>query len=192
MKTFKFFSTSLVLLSTVLISCNSGTKTKTIKVVDVQQKPKQEAPIEQKIFPVSFDGLIASYLVIKDALVADNSKAAASEAAQFLSIITKLEGSEMEEVEHQMLEASAPKMKQHAQQMIQGELPQQREELEILTDEMIAMIEISGSSITLYQQYCPMYKGNEGGIWLSDVKEIRNPLFGSKMLKCGIVQAEIN
>jgi hypothetical protein len=36
-----------------------------------------------------------------------------------------------------------------------------------------------------YYQYCPMAFNNQGGYWLSSSKEIRNPYFGSRMLKCG-------
>jgi hypothetical protein len=33
---------------------------------------------------------------------------------------------------------------------------------------------------------------NTGGYWLSNSKEIRNPFFGDKMLKCGRIEKEIN
>ncbi len=41
---------------------------------------------------------------------------------------------------------------------------------------------------TLYKQYCPMAFDDTGAFWLSDSKEIRNPYFGDKMLKCGRVE----
>jgi hypothetical protein len=39
--------------------------------------------------------------------------------------------------------------------------------------------------VTAYYQYCPMALNNQGGHWLSDRTEIRNPYYGAKMLKCG-------
>ena len=45
---------------------------------------------------------------------------------------------------------------------------------------------------TIYLQYCPMAFDNTGATWFSDTKEIRNPYFGEKMLKCGKVQEVIN
>lgn len=36
-----------------------------------------------------------------------------------------------------------------------------------------------------YYQYCPMANNNKGAFWFSDTKEIRNPYFGEKMMKCG-------
>lgn len=38
---------------------------------------------------------------------------------------------------------------------------------------------------TLYLQFCPMANDNAGGYWFSDLEAIKNPYFGSKMLKCG-------
>lgn len=35
--------------------------------------------------------------------------------------------------------------------------------------------------------YCPMAFNNKGAYWLADNKEIRNPYFGDKMLKCGSI-----
>ena len=44
---------------------------------------------------------------------------------------------------------------------------------------------------TVYKQYCPMAFNNTGAYWFSNSKEIFNPYFGEKMLKCGRVEAEI-
>lgn len=37
----------------------------------------------------------------------------------------------------------------------------------------------------VYLQFCPMANDNTGGYWLSTDEVIRNPYFGSKMIKCG-------
>ncbi len=44
---------------------------------------------------------------------------------------------------------------------------------------------------TIYKQYCPMAFNNTGGYWLSESKQIMNPYFGDRMLKCGRVDKEI-
>ena len=43
----------------------------------------------------------------------------------------------------------------------------------------------------IYVQHCPMADDNAGADWLSLDKEIRNPYFGDKMLKCGSVAETI-
>lgn len=45
-----------------------------------------------------------------------------------------------------------------------------------------------GTKEPIYEQYCPMYDSDRGATWLSLNEEIKNPYFGSKMLKCGEVQ----
>lgn len=44
---------------------------------------------------------------------------------------------------------------------------------------------------TVNVAYCPMAFNNKGAYWLADNKEIRNPYFGEKMLKCGSITEEI-
>jgi hypothetical protein len=51
------------------------------------------------------------------------------------------------------------------------------------------MVAITGTKNTLYEQFCPMY--DKGSAWLSSSNEVRNPYYGSKMLKCGKVQKTI-
>lgn len=43
----------------------------------------------------------------------------------------------------------------------------------------------------LYLEYCPMANNNTGAYWLSNEKEIKNPYFGDKMLRCGSVKETI-
>lgn len=52
---------------------------------------------------------------------------------------------------------------------------------------------VSGALVSgeIYKQYCPMAFSGEGGYWLSSSKEVRNPYFGDKMLKCGRVAETI-
>ncbi len=58
--------------------------------------------------------------------------------------------------------------------------------LTIEIEKLIAKAEIKSGEV--YKHYCPMAFDGEGGYWLSDSKEIRNPYFGSKMLTCGSVK----
>ena len=67
------------------------------------------------------------------------------------------------------------------------DIEEQRTLFSDVTEKMTAIVNASISSGEVYQQYCPMAFNNEGGYWLSTEKEIRNPYFGDKMLKCGRV-----
>lgn len=60
-----------------------------------------------------------------------------------------------------------------------------------VTKKMTLIVNKSISTGEVYQQYCPMAFNNSGGYWLSTDKEIRNPYFGDRMLKCGSVTETI-
>lgn len=42
---------------------------------------------------------------------------------------------------------------------------------------------------TFYESYCPMAFDNKGASWLANDKQINNPYFGAKMLRCGEVKS---
>jgi hypothetical protein len=68
----------------------------------------------------------------------------------------------------------------------------QREKFVIVTTSVEKLLENNVATGLFYKQYCPMAFNNTGGYWLSNSKEIRNPFFGDKMLKCGRIDKEIN
>lgn len=71
-------------------------------------------------------------------------------------------------------------------------LDEQRNYFTVLSDQMTSLIKSAKlSSGILYVEFCPMANNNEGGYWLSNEKEIRNPYFGNRMLKCGSVKETI-
>lgn len=82
---------------------------------------------------------------------------------------------------------------EHAEHISENsrDIGHQREHFEILSKDIRDLVIITGSDRTLYQAFCPMYNNNKGGLWLSISKEVQNPYFGSKMMKCGSVQQEI-
>lgn len=67
----------------------------------------------------------------------------------------------------------------------------QRKAFVVVTAQMETMLSGALASGEVYKQFCPMAFNNEGGYWLSTEKEIRNPYFGDRMLKCGSVAETI-
>lgn len=73
-----------------------------------------------------------------------------------------------------------------------NDVNQQREAFSNLTKAMETELEGALASGEIYKQYCPMAFEGKGDSWFSNSKEIRNPYYGDKMLKCGRVEATIN
>lgn len=70
-------------------------------------------------------------------------------------------------------------------------LEAQRELFSELTAKIEPLLKESISEGTIYKQFCPMAFSGKGGYWISNAKEIQNPYYGKKMLKCGKVVEEI-
>lgn len=73
-----------------------------------------------------------------------------------------------------------------------NDVNQQREAFSNLTQAMETELEGALASGEIYKQYCPMAFEGKGDSWFSNSKEIRNPYYGDKMLKCGRVEATLN
>ena len=67
-----------------------------------------------------------------------------------------------------------------------------RSHFSIVSDKITEAIENFGvnTGYTVYLEFCPMAFDNKDAFWLSKDKEIKNPYFGDKMLKCGEVKKE--
>lgn len=141
----------------------------------------------------SANAIIDTYLALKDALVADNSKKAASSGKTLFDAFAKFDISAQAKSEQKELGEIIEDASEHAEHISEngGNIDHQREHFEILSTDIKDLVVITGADRNLYQIFCPMYNNNEGGSWLSASSEIKNPFFGSKMMKCGSVKQEI-
>ena len=138
------------------------------------------------------NGIIDSYIELKNALVKDDEKNAALAGNNLASSFRNFEMSKLNEMEHkqfmEIMEASI----EHAEHIAKSDIGHQREHFESLSSDIADLITIIGTDKTLYLDYCPMYNNNQGGMWISETEEISNPYFGAKMMKCGKITKQIN
>lgn len=123
-----------------------------------------------------FDKLMAAYYDLKNALVASDPVKAKEAAGQ---------------VENKASEDMNEIIKGATLIQESDELEQMHKPFELISDSMYKLVKEQEMSQPVYRQYCPMAFDNQGAYWLSSEKEIRNPYFGNKMLKCGRVEEEI-
>lgn len=127
----------------------------------------------------SFATLYEAYLSVKAALV-NTDAAIAQEAAKDLAKAT-------------VAISEATEATKNAIQVIstQTDTKAQRQAFETVSQEIEVLLADKVTAGTIYKQYCPMAFNGKGAYWLSDSKEVRNPYFGDQMLKCGVVDSEI-
>lgn len=173
------------------VSCNDTSKKKVEEVGGVSSEHVEHQTKETKheivslVHSVSSSAILDSYFDIKEALQEDDAIDAKKETENLLR--------ELDAFKSENAEANAlvKEIKREAEGMLKEDLKVQREHFEPLSHQVKEFINIVGSDRVVYEQYCPMYNENKGGMWLSDEEELLNPLFGNMMLKCGATKLEM-
>lgn len=141
----------------------------------------------------SIDKIVEHYLHLKNALVNDNSKDAAASGKEIVDAMKTLDKSLLTNEQKKIYEDVEDDAREHAEHIGEnaGKIEHQREHFDILSNDLYDLVKAFGSSQVLYKYFCPMYNDKEGAIWLSEIKEIKNPYYGKKMPNCGSMEEEI-
>ncbi len=133
-------------------------------------KPQPEIEIaETDLSNSNLEQLLSKYLELKNTLVKDDFSQAQESFKRLISIF-KEQNSNLN-IQHDFKNIEAL-----------------REEFQLISQIMIKIVKkAEGLPKTIYIQNCPMADDNSGADWLSYSDAIRNPYFGSAMLKCGSV-----
>lgn len=137
----------------------------------------------------SIQNVIAEYLKMKNALVADKSNEAADAAKSLKEALDNMGAGKMTASEQKAFADLGDDTKEHAEHIGSngGNIKHQREHFQMLSKNIYDLVKAFGATQTLYKDYCPMAKA----IWLSETKPIKNPYYGNAMLTCGSVQETI-
>lgn len=144
-------------------------------------------------FKIQIEQLNRSYMILKDALVATDSKAAQQSIAELIKSLKAIDMNLLKGDAHKYWMGQMQTIKDNSQ-MIQSteDIKLQREYFVELSKAIVNSNKVFGvKSGNYYEQYCPMANKKEGAYWLSDESAIRNPYFGDKMMTCGRVISEI-
>ncbi|WP_316815753.1 DUF3347 domain-containing protein [Pedobacter nyackensis] len=141
----------------------------------------------------STTSLINSYLKLKNALATDNDKGAAAAGNEMVIGFTNFDSKSLNSEQGKVYMDVQEAAKEHAEHISSniGNLAHQREHFDMLSVDMYDLIKALGTSLPLYVDHCPMYNNNKGAIWLSEMKEIKNPYLGKAMPNCGNVKEKV-
>ena len=139
---------------------------------------------------ISTDGIVKSYLDLKNKLVSDDSNGASNYGKELYAIFNKFDTKSLDANQKKEFLDIADDAKENAEHIGDnaGKLDHQREHFVLLSKDINDLIKVFGTNQKLYQDYCPMADEGKGAIWISEIKEIKNPYLGSKMLTCGSVK----
>ena len=134
-------------------------------------------------FQKDFKPVLLAYLKVKDALVASDAPQTVVSAKATLEALNAIPTSNLGKMEQEHFNASVKMLEAIA---AKTNLNNQRSHFVLLNEHLVALVSaFSTLENTLYVQQCPMANNNQGAVWLSIEKDIRNPYFGAAMLKCG-------
>lgn len=167
-------------ISFAVLACNNSKKNAAPEVVSVPQTTVEHtsAPTEAAFKDEATANVYNAYIKLKTALVNTNSTIA---SAAGMVLMQQLKAAQADPETLQSIEAL----------VLSSDVEAQRKEFVTITASVEKMLEGALEAGTVYKQFCPMAFGNTGAYWLSNSKEIQNPYFGDKMLKCGRVADEI-
>jgi membrane fusion protein, copper/silver efflux system len=160
---------------------------------------KEVAAVEVKSYRIDvnikseLEELVGLYMGAKNELVKDDYKKALALLLEFETKLGKINMSKFNGDAHlawmEILKSSQSSLSQVKQSATIGDL---RKRFKPLSNQVINLVKTFGPFENVYfVQFCPMADEDSGAHWLSSSKEIRNPYFGSQMLKCGEVIKEL-
>ncbi|WP_299312605.1 DUF3347 domain-containing protein [uncultured Aquimarina sp.] len=178
---------AVVVITLSILSCGKDKK-EPVKPVSVKEKIVSKSEIDLNITDSksevvftdeNIDKIYNQYLMIKRGLVNSNDEVVRQESKKLDEFLKDAEGTKQ-------LKATAKLIS------LTKEVKKQRDffvTLTIETEKLISTADITSGEV--YKQFCPMAFEGNGGYWLSDSKEVRNPYYGDKMLECGSVNQTI-
>lgn len=181
------------LLASVLFlaACNNlGSNKKADDVKDTTMKTAMSATSEKG---TSTKAIIEAYLKLKNALTTDNDKDAADAGNEMVKAFASFDKASLTADQSKKYKDIEDDAKEHAEHIgaNAGNIEHQREHFDMISKDMYDLVKMLGAGQPLYVDNCPMFNNNKGAIWLSEVKEIKNPYMGKASSTCGSVKEEL-
>jgi len=194
----------------ILLACNNNeSKTNNaehdmnkMKTDTIQQPQKEEKEIKsvEVVFKnvdtkvaASVKTIVDHYLHIKNALTNDNGNEAANGAKAMEKAINSLDKSLFTAEQKKVYDDMEDDLKEHADHIGKNgdKIKHQRSHFAMLSTDMYQLVKNFGAGQPIYHDHCPMYNENKGAMWLSEMKDVKNPFYGVEMLTCGTVEEVI-
>ncbi|MFY9308261.1 MAG: DUF3347 domain-containing protein [Bacteroidia bacterium] len=181
----------IIALSLLLWSCGNNSN----KENNESHEQHEETPATTNIetfkdvdaaISSQFNQMVEHYIHLKNGMVASNSIEAKAGAKGMLDAIATIDTLKLTTEQKPVFNVQIVKIKEDVNHIIENnDIEHQRGHLNSLSKSIYNLIKSFGSEKTLYYEFCPMANNNNGGHWISEIEEIKNPYFGDEMLNCG-------
>jgi len=133
------------------------------------------------------------YIILKDALVKDDSDISKKAANDVLISLGKIDMKLLTyKNAHNHWMSISNEIKASANSIAgTTQIKEHRKYFKSLSSQFTLAVQLFGINQKVFSQFCPMADSNKGAYWLSLENEIRNPYFGAAMHNCGSVEKVI-
>ena len=207
----KIFFYVLALSAVLFTACNSSSSKKEaesqeMNTIKKDSMPQATVPDSKEIKAVavtytnvdakaaaSLKEIVSHYLHIKNALANDNGSEAAGGAKVMSVILNKVDKSFFAAEQKKAYDDNEEVLKEHAEHIGKNgdKIKNQREHFAMMSEVVYELVKSFGTGLPIYHDHCPMYNDGKGAMWLSEMKEVKNPYYGAEMPKCGTVEEVI-
>jgi len=155
------------------------------------------APPEKTYLPEPFksnlENLFNFYFDLKNSLAEDSPQQAHKNAHKMKEQLEKVGKHSLEGEHHMFWMEQYEAIEEDLRKFVQAaEIDKKRMHFEHIAEAFISTARTLGAiGQDFYVAFCPMYDDDRGAHWLSEFEEIKNPYFGSMMLRCGEVREKI-
>ncbi len=151
-----------------------------IAVVPFMKKSFAQTNKDQPIAKV-----LAAYMNLKNALVANDVNKARESVKTMLYEIEKVPMDKMTADQHTVWMKYTKKLSYDATHISETDkIDHHREHFVSLSKNMYEVVKAFPGSDPVYYQFCPMANEGKGAYWLSEQEKIHNPYYGDKMNGC--------
>lgn len=208
MKTKNQILTLLLAASSIIFFVNcSGEKKETTEATTTEHEHAKHDPSSTAAMEVSkpqfetdakfqqqLAGVFQSYVALKEAFVSSDVTKVKEQGKSVSSAIASTDMKLLTGVAHNDWMTYLGGMQTALGEIeTSTDIEAQRKSFSTLSDNLYKSIKAFGlGGQEAFYEFCPMAFNNEGGYWLSDKDQIRNPYFGDKMLTCGSVKEKLN
>lgn len=188
-------TTFLLAIAAIQMAACNGDSKKTETETDTAGQASADSTnstVAAASFPIS--EVVSGYLKIKNALVKENSQEAADAGKELSANLASINIASLSPEHAKVYQALQDDLKEHSEHIATngGKIDHQRSHFEMLGLDIADLIKGVGTGgQTLYSDFCPMANDGKGATWLSELKEIKNPYMGKKMLTCGTIKDTI-
>jgi hypothetical protein len=193
----KRFLFSIIAISLFIVTACNNSSDKSSKETDISKTnndtlQKTTAPADASMTTITptftnIDTKLSSdiktvvdhYLHIKNALVNNSGSEAASGGKAMTDAINKVDKSLFTADQKKVYDDIEDDLKEHAEHIGENakDIDHQREHFTMMSEDVYDLVKAFGGGQILYHDHCPMANDNKGAMWLSEMKEVKNPVF---------------